>query len=141
MDKGHHMQSFMLFFRQIVMAVKVIENDKIGLIDSCQDFNLADCFKALLFQKKDKLIGVKHAEGGFNEQLGDRAGGAMLCDLELNASLLSLPGQMITGDSQGCKLFCSLFASDNKSVNFEDFIKSFLPINLEKAKKLLKRKA
>ena len=137
MDKSHHLQSFMLLLRQIVMAIKTIENDKINLIDSQSEFNLADCFKALLFQKKDKLIGVKHAELSFNEQLGDRAGGAQLNDLELNASLLSLPGQMITGDSHGCKLFCSLFASNNKSINFEDFIKSFLPLKLEKAKQLL----
>ena len=48
---------------------------------------------------------------------------------------------MISGDPVGCGLFCRKYATDQRSqrISFEDFIHAFLPVNLDLAKKLLKR--
>lgn len=58
-----------------------------------------------------------------------------LNDLELNASLLNFPGQMISGDPIGCTLFVKKFArnKDNLVIGFEEFITAFLPVKLETA--------
>ena len=64
-----------------------------------------------------------------------------LNDLELNASLLAFPGQMISGDPIGCQMFVKKFARNKEklSINFEDFIRAFLPVHLESAQRLLMR--
>jgi hypothetical protein len=98
-----------------------------------RETNLSDKGSLTTANLYDPATGTGHGQIAYSDTLVTRGE----LDLELNASLLSLPGQMITGDSHGCKLFCSLFSFNNKSINFEDFIKSFLPIKLEKAKQLL----
>ena len=64
-----------------------------------------------------------------------------LSDLELNAALLSLPGQIVSGDPIGTNMFCRKFASNRltQRINYQDFIGAFLPVNLDLAKMLLQR--
>jgi hypothetical protein len=57
----------------------------------------------------------------------------VLSSMELNAALLALPGQVISGDPHGCNLFCRRFAKNKltQNLSFEDFINAFLPVDLE----------
>ena len=93
-------------------------------LTQCHDFNVNDAFKVLVYSKKTQ----------YGTQI--MASKITLSPLELNAALMSLPGQMVSGDPQGCVNFCRAYAKD-KDLKFEDFINAFLPVNLQLAKKLL----
>jgi len=87
----------------------------------------------LAYNKKDYPSSITHSQKGASK--------VELSDLELNTSLLALPGQMISGDPIGCNLFCKKFAKNRLSqrITFEDFINAFLPVKLDQAKALLRR--
>lgn len=80
------------------MSIKTIEQEKLLLLNH-SDFNLNDAFKVIVKQKKEpgKII---------------QASKQVLSNLELNAALLSLPGQVISGDTHGCHLFCKRYSKN-----------------------------
>lgn len=127
METRHRNTTFMQCLQKITRAIKTIEAEK-GLLLQYSDFNLNDAYKILALQK--------NKAGDYTQPSKQR-----LSDLELNAALLALPGQVIAGDTSGCALFCRTYAKDKftKQIDFEDFIKAFLPCDLVKAKALLQR--
>lgn len=54
MSGEHRRSTFLAFLRKLIMSIKTIEAEKIGL-SRLRDFNLADAFKALAFSKRDKI--------------------------------------------------------------------------------------
>jgi len=80
------------------MSVKTIEEEKIQILQFV-DFNVNDAYKVLIHGKRDQG----------RPALASKVD---LSDLELNAALLSLPGQIVSGDPIGCNLFCRKFASN-----------------------------
>jgi hypothetical protein len=103
------------------------------------DFNLTDAFKVLAYGKANRMplaIAPKR-KTVLKDKVIDQ-----LTDLELNCSLISLPGQMITGDPAGCNLFIKRYArrQPNGMIDLEDFVRCFLPLELNAAKKLLSRR-
>lgn len=97
---NHRNTTFQTFNRKLIQALKTIENEKTMLLQYA-DFNVNDAFKVLVSQKKDVH--------GFTVQASKQT----LSEMELNASLLSLPGWVVSGDSSGCNLFCKKYSKQN----------------------------
>ena len=70
------------------MSIIAIEEEK-SLLLKFSDFNVNDAYKVLVNQKK---------EPGMLMQASKQ----VMTNLELNAALLALPGQVISGDTHGC---------------------------------------
>lgn len=88
------------------MSLRLIENEKVTLANQ-PDFNLTDAFKVLAFSKENRipLAIAPRKKSLIKDKVIDN-----LSDLELNCALISLPGQMITGDPAGCNLFVKKYA-------------------------------
>ena len=69
-----------------------------------QDFNVNDAYKVLVQSKKDQQQGA-----------AVMASKTTMSALELNTALLSLPGQIVSGDPQGCVYFCRTYSKDKNS--------------------------
>lgn len=109
------------------MSVKTIEEEKTQILQFV-DFNVNDAYKVLIQHKREQGRQILASK-------------VDLSDLELNTALLSLPGQIVSGDPIGCNLFCRKYASNRltQRINYQDFIGAFLPVNLDLAKMLLQR--
>lgn len=127
METRHRNTTFIQCLERISKSVKTIEEEK-KLLFSHSDFNLNDAFKMLALSK--------NKVGDYTQPSKQK-----MNDLELNAALLGLPGLVFTGDTMGCNLFCKTFASNTctRAISFEDFIRAFLPCDLNIAKQLLSR--
>lgn len=125
MEIKHRNTTFIQCLERITKAVKTIEEEK-KLLMAFPDFNLNDAFKMLALSK--------NRAGDYTQPSRQ-----IMNDLELNVALLRLPGQVLTGDTMGCNLFCKTFArnTSTRAINFEDFIRAFLPCDLNLAKHLL----
>ena len=87
------------------MSLKTIEKDKMLLLEM-KDFNLNDAFKILAYNQHKQPNPING-----NKELTMQIG-----NIELNQSLLGLPGKMFNGDPMGCSLFCKKFAKTKKNI-------------------------